>query len=93
MAKVLYISYDGLMEPLGQSQVWQYLSGLSANHRLFLLSYEKPEDWENDAEKARIKAAVSAKGVKWVALRYHRKPSAVATAIDIFMSDIFHFLL
>jgi hypothetical protein len=83
MVTVLYISYDGLMEPLGQSQVWQYLSGLSANHQIILLSYEKVSDWANESEKARIKTAVRAKGVIWVPLRYHSKPSAIATAFDI----------
>lgn len=71
------------MEPLGQSQVWQYMSGLSANHQIDLLSYEKAADWENETKKARIKAAVSANGVIWVPLRYHSKPSAIATAFDI----------
>lgn len=85
---ILYISYDGLMEPLGQSQVWQYLSGLSANHQIVLISYEKRADWENEAEKARIKAVVSAKGVTWVPLRYHSKPSAIATAFDILLGII-----
>ncbi len=81
----LYISYDGLMEPLGQSQVWQYLSGLSANHQIVLLSYEKADDWANEQEKSRIKEIVSSKGVIWIPLRYHKKPSAIATAFDIFL--------
>lgn len=88
MASVLYISYDGLMEPLGQSQVWQYLSGLSTHHQIVLISYEKRADWENEAEKARIKAVVSAKGVTWVPLRYHSKPSAIATAFDILLGIV-----
>lgn len=88
MATVLYISYDGLMEPLGQSQVWQYLSGLSAHHQIVLISYEKRADWENEAEKARIKAAVTAKGVTWMPLRYHSKPSAIATAFDILLGIV-----
>lgn len=85
MESTLYISYDGLMEPLGQSQVWQYVSGLSANHKIVLLSYEKASDWANEAERFRIIAAVNAKGVIWIPLRYHSKPSAVATAYDIFL--------
>jgi hypothetical protein len=34
MARVLYITYDGLMEPLGMSQVWQYLKVLSKNNNI-----------------------------------------------------------
>lgn len=88
MASTLYISYDGLMEPLGQSQVWQYVSGLSANHKIVLLSYEKASDWANDAERFCVIAAVNAKGVIWVPLRYHSKPSALATLFDIFMGIV-----
>lgn len=83
MSSILYISYDGLMEPLGQSQVWQYLCGLSTNHQIVLLSYEKPVDFGNESEKARVKNSVCAKGVQWIPLRYHSKPSAIATAYDI----------
>ena len=44
MASVLYISYDGLMEPLGQSQVLRYLEGLSLNHKIWIISFEKEGD-------------------------------------------------
>ena len=33
MAKVLYITYDGILEPLGQSQVLNYLEKLSEDER------------------------------------------------------------
>jgi len=75
---------SGLMEPLGQSQVWQYLSALSVNHQIILLSFEKSSDWGNETEKARVRNAVNSKGVIWAPLRYHSKPSAIATAFDIF---------
>ena len=90
---VLYITYDGLMEPLGQSQVWQYLAGLSAKHKIILLSYEKLKDWENESEKARIRSEVESKGVIWIPLRYHSKPSAVATLFDILSGILVGFYL
>jgi len=41
-ACVLYISYDGMTDPLGQSQVISYLAGLSRKgYRIHLLSSEK----------------------------------------------------
>ena len=41
---VLYISYDGMTDPLGQSQVLPYLEGLSQQgFRFTLLSFEKKE--------------------------------------------------
>ena len=40
--KVLYLSYDGMTDPLGQSQVLPYLKGLSqAGYEIHLVSYEK----------------------------------------------------
>ena len=38
-SEVLYISVDGIMEPLGYSQVFKYLEGLSQNYTIkYLLS-------------------------------------------------------
>lgn len=40
--KILFISYDGMTDPLGQSQVIPYLQGLSKQgYEIFLLSCEK----------------------------------------------------
>jgi glycosyltransferase involved in cell wall biosynthesis len=80
---VLYISYDGLMEPLGQSQVFQYLEGLAARHRVVLVSYEKPADWDDVPRRARVTNAAERAGIVWVPLRYHRAPTAPATAYDV----------
>ena len=42
--KVLYISYDGMTDPLGQSQVLPYLEGLAKkNYAITLISFEKEE--------------------------------------------------
>jgi len=83
MADVLYISYDGLLEPLGQSQVLAYLERLGATHRVHLLSFEKAEAWTNLEERQRIEERVRAAGLHWHPRRYHKRPSALATAYDI----------
>jgi glycosyltransferase involved in cell wall biosynthesis len=80
---VLFISYDGLMEPLGQSQVRQYLRGLARTHRVTLLSFEKPVDLDDVARRSRMKAAVESEGIEWIALRYHKRPTLPATAFDM----------
>jgi len=43
---VLYVSYDGVLDPLGSSQVVPYVAGL-AGHGFSptLISFEKPERW------------------------------------------------
>ncbi|MBC7490596.1 MAG: glycosyltransferase [Glaciimonas sp.] len=84
MISILYISYDGVLEPLGQSQVLAYLMRLAAGHRIHLISFEKQEDWANIAERERIEQDIARAGICWHPLRYHKRPTAVATAWDIF---------
>ncbi|MFI3135407.1 MAG: glycosyltransferase [Methylococcaceae bacterium] len=81
--RVLYISYDGMLEPLGQSQVLGYLERLAVNQVIHLVSFEKPEDWGDLDERKRISIRIAAAGIIWHPLRYHKRPSAVATAWDI----------
>ena len=80
---VLYVSYDGMLEPLGQSQVLAYLRRLSAGRRIHLISFEKLEDWANAAERERIGQDIAGAGIVWHPLRYHKRPTALATALDI----------
>ena len=65
------------MEPLGQSQVWQYLSYLSERHQIILISYEKADDWSDEQARGKLKKAVRSKNVIWVPLRYHKRPSGL----------------
>lgn len=80
---VLYISYDGLLEPLGYSQVFQYLRLLAPDYRISLITFEKASDWADQQRVAAMKSAVQQAGIHWVPLRYHKRPSALATSYDI----------
>lgn len=82
MTGALYITYDGLLEPLGQSQVLAYLRGLSSRHRIHVMSFEKPHDWAS-SERERVAALVREAGLVWHPLRYHKRPTAPATGYDI----------
>jgi glycosyltransferase involved in cell wall biosynthesis len=85
---ILYISYDGMLEPLGQSQVLAYLERLSGDYRIRLISYEKKADWDDRARRAAVRARIEAAGMKWIPLRYHKAPSAPATAFDMGVGTI-----
>lgn len=85
---ILYISYDGMLEPLGQSQVLAYLKRLAVGRRIHLISFEKPEDWANVTERKLLAQDIAAAGIVWHPLRYHKLPSAVATAWDIYCGII-----
>jgi len=80
---ILYISYDGVLEPLGQSQVLAYLKRLAVGRCIHLISFEKPEDSENVILRERVAQEIAATGIVWHPLRYHKRYSAVATAWDI----------
>ena len=80
---VLYITYDGMLEPLGQSQVLAYLKRLAADRPIHLISFKEVDDWINVAERERLARDISASGIVWHPLRYHKQPTAVATAWDI----------
>lgn len=80
---VLYISYDGILEPLGQSQVLRYLERLAADHQIVLISFEKPHDWQQVERREALRHQIRAAGIRWIPLRYHKWPSALATAFDI----------
>lgn len=86
---VLYISYDGMLEPLGQSQVLAYLERLAADRPIHLLSFEKADDWSDAAARHTVQARMDAAGIRWHPRRYHKRPSALATAWDILVGIIY----
>lgn len=81
-ASALYISYDGMTDPLGRSQVLPYLCGLSRRgHRLTVLSCEKPDRFARDGD--RINAICAGAGIAWLPLRYHKRPQLLSTMLDV----------
>lgn len=82
-AGVLYISYDGMLEPLGQSQVLAYLRKLAEDRCIVLMSFEKPADWADDARRTALADSIKAAGIRWVPLTYHKSPSLPATLFDL----------
>lgn len=77
---ILYITRSGMLEPLGQSQVLAYLRGLSSDHRITLISFEKSEDIADDANMARVRADCAAHGIAWKPCRFRRRPPLLASA-------------
>jgi glycosyltransferase involved in cell wall biosynthesis len=81
MAKALFLSYDGMCDPLGGSQVLPYVTGLARRgHRMTLISLEKPERTQERTAIARI---CSEAGIDWHPLRYHKRPPLVSSLYDV----------
>lgn len=79
---VLYVTYDGLSDPLGRSQILPYLIGLSARgYRITILSCEKPERIEREA--ATIRQLCSENGIDWAPIKYHRRPLLLSSIYDL----------
>lgn len=72
-ASVLYLSYDGMTDPLGRSQVLPYVIGLAARgHRIDLISLDKPHLLARHGEV--VQALCDAAGIRWHPLRYRSHP-------------------
>jgi glycosyltransferase involved in cell wall biosynthesis len=81
---VLYISYDGALDPLGCSQVVPYVEGLAARgHQFDLVTFEKRHRWGDDEQLREMAERLAKAGVRWHPLRYHKRLPPVATALDL----------
>ena len=80
--KVLYISYDGMTDPLGSSQVIPYLIGLAGlGHGICILSFEKEKAYQKSGQGMHQK--LRDVGIRWQPLRYHARPPVISTLKDI----------
>jgi glycosyltransferase involved in cell wall biosynthesis len=79
---ILYITYDGITDHIGQSQVAPYLFGLSAKgYSITLLSAEKVE--RKDIIESYEKQFAAA-GIEWQIVPYHKKPAVLSTVLDVY---------
>jgi glycosyltransferase involved in cell wall biosynthesis len=82
MKNILFISYDGMTDPLGQSQVVPYLQGLRRHgYNIYLLSCEKKQAYQKGKET--VQKILDDAGITWVSLKYTKKPPVLSTLIDI----------
>jgi glycosyltransferase involved in cell wall biosynthesis len=84
--RVLYISYNGMLDPLGQSQVIPYLKELSgAGVSFTLLSFERSHAYTREGRERsdELRGELAASGIDWHWLRYHKTPSLPATSYDV----------
>ncbi len=83
MARSLFITYDGLTDPLGQSQILPYLVGLSSKgHSIHILSCEKADRFNQGRNL--IDEICLDNGIEWTPLRFHTKPPILAKYYDLY---------
>ena len=84
--RVLYISYNGMLDPLGQSQVLPYLKELAKLGVQFtLLSFERSDAYTRDGltRCEDLRRDLATHQIDWHWLRYHKTPSLPATSYDV----------
>ncbi len=80
----LYVSYDGVLEPLGAAQVVPYTEGLARRgFHVDVLSFEKPTDLDDARRREARSHRFASSGITWRCLRYHRRPTLPATLLDV----------
>ena len=80
--RVLYLSYDGVTDPLGLSQVLPYLQGLAARgHQITLVSCEKPGRMARDGTE--IAELCRRAGIDWQPVSYHKSPPILSGIYDV----------
>ena len=81
MKHVLFISYDGMTDPLGQSQVIPYLSGLTKyGYRFTILSCDKPGRYI--AHKQFVEKSIEGLPISWISIPYHKNPPLLSSMYD-----------
>lgn len=95
--KILYISYNGLLEPILDSQAIPYMRGLNAalGIEFVLFTFEKKKnllEYGPQRIKQR-KEDLRKNGIKWVWARYHKSPHFLAKLIDLTSGFIATFIL
>ena len=83
LTPTLYLTRNGLLEPLGQSQVMAYLRGLSRDHAITLITYEKPEDLADTAAMVHARADCAAHGIRWLPQQFQPQPKIIAPALSM----------
>ena len=82
--KILFISYDGLTDPLGQSQVIPYLAGLTAyGYSFTILSCDKPDLYKKNRQY--VEQLIAPYSIRWVSVAYHKNPPVLSSVFDLYL--------
>lgn len=83
MTNILYLTRNGLLEPLGQSQVWPYIRSLSSSYKITVVSFEKPVDLCDSKRMHYMSALCRQHHVKWIPLSFRSKPRVLAPILGL----------
>lgn len=81
---IIYLTYDGIADPLGQSQILPYIKKLSKNnsYKITIISFEKDRNFKINGHLLQKK--LEEKNIEWIALNYVKNPPILSTIWDIY---------
>lgn len=81
--QILYLTYDGLTDPLGKSQILPYVKGLNKNEKFkfTIISFEKKQ---YDHLKKSTRTELLKNDIAWISLNYSKKPRVLSALYDIY---------
>jgi glycosyltransferase involved in cell wall biosynthesis len=82
-ATSVFITYNGLLDPLGATQGLRYVESLARDHAMHVISFERPARTRAIGALRTMRERVKAQGIGWTALTYHRRPPVLAKAWDV----------
>jgi glycosyltransferase involved in cell wall biosynthesis len=90
--KVLFISYDGLLDQLGASQILPYLEGLASRvYKIHIISFEKRE--KISKKSLELNQRLEDKGIYWHPLIFSSKYGIFGKVFDAIKMQCFSFYL
>lgn len=87
---ILYLTRNGLLEPLGQSQILSYVRILSKDYSFTILTFEKRANLRNKGLVNEVKSICIEHNIKWKALNYitfHRQLSILLGSFVLFFKS------
>lgn len=85
---ILFITRNGLLEPLGQSQILSYLIPLSKEFSINVISFEKNNDLDNKEHFNHIRRTCVDNDIKWTSIQYRktiRQVSVIVGFVELFI--------
>jgi len=79
---LLYLTYDGLTDPLGESQILPYLLGLSNDYDISIVSFEKEGSFKS--KQRGIYDLINGR-INWIPKPYSKNPPIFSTLYDLFV--------
>ena len=86
--EIIYITYDGVMEPIGESQVISYLEGITNFYKINLISFEKDSDLKNKIKLENFNFRLKNYDILWSKKKYHKFPKIISTIYNILIGLI-----